>query len=181
MHTNICGNTCRQKCCAKGSGKEVKIQEFMYRDTTNVEPEMYDYTGNNWSHWNSNEKLKETFESCTGKTFDKSPQKTAILGTSHIIRKVLQCEAWSVSGGDHRWFKRSTRKKRPVTRDIHIYNNNNAHGQQYCYITLKCDPRIAGWRISYKRREKYTHIAARSPGLSHHIPSNEKKIRYFGR
>ena len=31
----------------------------MYRDTTNVEPEMYDYTSNNWSHWNSNEKLKE--------------------------------------------------------------------------------------------------------------------------
>jgi len=26
----------------KGSGKEVKIQEFVYRDTTNVEPEMYD-------------------------------------------------------------------------------------------------------------------------------------------
>ena len=29
----------------------------MYRDTTNVEPEMYDCTNNNWSHWNSNEKL----------------------------------------------------------------------------------------------------------------------------
>ena len=57
MHTDRCGNTCRQKCCAKGSGKEVKIQEFMYRDTTNVEPEMYDYTNNNWSHWNSDEKL----------------------------------------------------------------------------------------------------------------------------
>jgi len=42
-----CGNTCRQKCRAKGSGKEAKIQEFMYRDTMNVEPEMYDYTGNN--------------------------------------------------------------------------------------------------------------------------------------
>ena len=26
-------NTRRQKCCAKGSGKETKIQEFMYRDT----------------------------------------------------------------------------------------------------------------------------------------------------
>ena len=37
------GNTRRQKCCAKGSGKEVEIQKFMYRDTTNVEPEMYDY------------------------------------------------------------------------------------------------------------------------------------------
>ena len=32
MHTDRCGNTRRQKCCAKGSGKEVKIQEFMYRD-----------------------------------------------------------------------------------------------------------------------------------------------------
>ena len=29
----------------------------MYRDATNVEPEMYEYTSNNWSHWNSNEKL----------------------------------------------------------------------------------------------------------------------------
>ena len=31
----------------------------MYRDTRNVEPEMYDYTINTWSHWNSNKKLKE--------------------------------------------------------------------------------------------------------------------------
>jgi len=46
MHTDRCGNTYRQKC-AKGSGKEVKIQEFVYRDKTNVEPEMYDYTSNN--------------------------------------------------------------------------------------------------------------------------------------
>ena len=49
-----------------------------------------------------------------------SLQKTAIIGTSHIIRKVLQCESLSVGGGDHRWFKRSTRKKGPVTRDILI-------------------------------------------------------------
>ena len=37
--------------------KEVKIQEFMYRDTANVEPEMYDHTSNNCSQWDSNEKL----------------------------------------------------------------------------------------------------------------------------
>jgi len=61
MHADRCGNAHRQKCCAKGGGKEVKIQEFMYRDTTNVEPEMYDCTSNNWNHWNSNEKLKEKF------------------------------------------------------------------------------------------------------------------------
>ena len=41
------------------------VQEFRYRDTTNVEPEMNDYTSNNWSHWNSNEKLKEKFGSGT--------------------------------------------------------------------------------------------------------------------
>ena len=93
MCTDRCGNTRRQKCSAKGSGKEVEIQEFMYRDTTNVEPEMYDYTNNNWSHWNSNEKLKEKFGTVPGKHSIDSLQKTAILGTSHIIRKVLQCEA----------------------------------------------------------------------------------------
>jgi hypothetical protein len=27
----------------------------------NVEPEMYDYTSNNWSHWSSKEKLIEKF------------------------------------------------------------------------------------------------------------------------
>jgi hypothetical protein len=59
MHTDRCGNTGRQKCRAKGSGKEVKIQEFRYRDTTNVEPELYGYAGYNWSQRNSNEKLKE--------------------------------------------------------------------------------------------------------------------------
>ena len=40
MHTYRCGNTRRRKYCTKGSGKEVKIQEFRYRDKTNVEPEM---------------------------------------------------------------------------------------------------------------------------------------------
>jgi hypothetical protein len=40
----------------------------MYRDTTNVENEMYDYTNNNWSHWNSNENKKKKFVSCTRNT-----------------------------------------------------------------------------------------------------------------
>jgi len=47
----------------------------MYRDTTNVEPEMYDCASNNWSRWNSNEKLKEKFGNCTGKTFDRLTTK----------------------------------------------------------------------------------------------------------
>jgi len=89
MHIDRCGNTCRQNCCAKGSGKEVKIQEFMYRDTANVEPEMYDCTSNNWSHWNSNESLRQNLEAVPGRHSINSLQKTAILGTSYVI---LQCE-----------------------------------------------------------------------------------------
>jgi len=37
--------------------------------------------------------LKENLEAVPGKHSIDSLQKTAILGTSHIIRKVLQCEA----------------------------------------------------------------------------------------
>jgi len=59
----------------------------------NVEPEMYDYTSYDWSHWNSNEKLRKNLAAVPGKHSIDSLQKTAILGTSHIKRKVLQCEA----------------------------------------------------------------------------------------
>jgi hypothetical protein len=70
MHPDRCGKTLRQKCRAKGRGKELKIQKFRYRDTTNFEPETYDYTSYNWSHLNSNEKLKKS-GSYTRKTFDR--------------------------------------------------------------------------------------------------------------
>jgi len=40
-----------------------------------MESEMYDYTSNNWGHWNSNEKLTEEFGNCTRKTFDRFTTK----------------------------------------------------------------------------------------------------------
>jgi hypothetical protein len=47
-----------------------------------------------------------------------SLQKTAILGASHIIRKVLQSDTLSRGGEDHRWLKkRNGREKRLVTRN----------------------------------------------------------------
>ena len=95
MHTDICDNTRREKCLAKGSRREVKIQVFMYRDTTNVEPEIYDCTSNNWSHWSSNKRFKGKFGSHTRKkdsVLVESQQKTAVLGTAQRIREVLQSE-----------------------------------------------------------------------------------------
>jgi len=56
--------------------EEQKLKyKFVYRDATIVEPEMYDCTGNNWSHWNSNEKLKGKFGNCSRKTFDRFSTK----------------------------------------------------------------------------------------------------------
>ena len=47
-------------------------KEFMYRDKTNVDPEMYDFTSNICSYWNSNEKLMEKFGSCNRKHYKDS-------------------------------------------------------------------------------------------------------------
>jgi len=40
----------------------------MYRDTANVEQEMYDFTGKDWSQWESN---KRYIGSHTGRTFNR--------------------------------------------------------------------------------------------------------------
>jgi hypothetical protein len=53
---------------------------------------MYDYTGNNWSHRNSNRRLKKNLEAIPGKHSVESLHMTAVLAISHIIRKVLQFE-----------------------------------------------------------------------------------------
>jgi len=71
---------------------------------------MYDYIGDNWSHWNSNKKVKENVEAGPGRRSVDSLQGTVVLVTFHIIRKVVQSETGTLSGGDRRCFKRSTRK-----------------------------------------------------------------------
>jgi hypothetical protein len=70
MHTDRCGNTSGQKYHAKGRRKQTKMQGFLYRDTANVEREMYDYTGNNWSHRNINKRSKNS-GSHTRETFSR--------------------------------------------------------------------------------------------------------------
>ena len=77
----------------KGSGKEVKIQEFMYRDTTYVEPEMYVIPVIIGATGIVTRSLRKSLEVIPGKQSIDSLQKTAILGKSHIIRKGLECEA----------------------------------------------------------------------------------------
>ena len=76
----------------KEAGKKLKYWSFMYRDKTNVEHEIYDYIGENWSHRNSDKRFKENAGATPRIHSIDSLQETTVLGTSQKIRKVLQCE-----------------------------------------------------------------------------------------
>jgi hypothetical protein len=62
MLTNKCVSTGGQKCHAKGRRKEIKMEEFMCGDKTNVEHEMCDCTSNNWSHRSIKKGLQKNLE-----------------------------------------------------------------------------------------------------------------------
>ena len=78
----------------KEAEKKLKyMHEFVYRDTTNVEPEMYNCTSNKWNHWNSNEKFKEKFGNYTKKTFDRFTTKDSCTWNITHNTEGQQCEA----------------------------------------------------------------------------------------
>ena len=124
MCTGRFGNTSGQKCNAKGSRKENKFRRFTYRCTTNVEHEIYDRTGNKWSHRNSNKSLKERFGSHTGKTFKRFTTDGCARNMTHNTESTA---VWNLKS--ERGFavvcERNTMEKRPVTRDNSNNNNNN--------------------------------------------------------
>jgi len=92
MHTDRCVNIRRQKCCAKGSGKGVKYKSLgieiqrMWNLKYTIIPVIIGATGT------IKRSLRKNLEAIPEKHSIDSLQKTAILGTSHIIRKVLQCK-----------------------------------------------------------------------------------------
>ena len=55
--------------------KKLKYKSLCIEIQRIVEPEICYYTSNNWSHWNSNEKLKEKFGYYTKKTLDRFTTK----------------------------------------------------------------------------------------------------------
>ena len=96
----------------------------MYRDTTNVEPEMYDYTSNNWSHWNSNEKLKEKCGSCSTKTFRRFTTKDNY--SWNIKHNTGSTAVWNLK--PERWGSPLVQEKHQGEKAFekkNPYNNNN--------------------------------------------------------
>jgi hypothetical protein len=88
MSTDICGNTSRQKRHTKGSRKETKTLEIqrMWNMKYVYIPVVNGATGI------VTRGLRKNLEAIPGKHSIHLLQKTAILGTPHIIRKVLQSE-----------------------------------------------------------------------------------------
>jgi hypothetical protein len=81
--------------------------------------------------------LRKNLESLPGKHSIDSLQKTAVLGTSHIIRKVLQCETGNLSGGDRCWIeRRSAREKRSVTKHNNNSSSNNNNNNTIIKILI---------------------------------------------
>jgi len=64
----------------------------MYRDTTNVEQEMYDCKAIIGGLGIVTKGLKKNLKAIPKQHSIDTLQKTAVHGTSHIIRKVLQSE-----------------------------------------------------------------------------------------
>ena len=104
----------------------------MYREK-DIQHQTHDYTGNNWNHRNSKQRLKRNLEAVPGKHSIDSLQKTSILGTSHITRKVLQCETWSPSGGDRRWFKRKYQGEKACDK-----RQRNGNSVELIFINVTC-------------------------------------------
>jgi len=78
---------------------------------------MYDYTSNNWNHWNSNEKLKEKFGRYTRKTFDRfttndSYNWNVTHNTESIAVWSLKPERWGSLLVQEKYQEEKTRDKR---------------------------------------------------------------------
>ena len=93
MHIDRCGITADRNVVQKEAEKKLKYKRFcieikrMWNLKCTIVPVITGATGI------VTRSLKKNLETIAGKHSIDSLQKTAILGTSHIIRKVLQCEA----------------------------------------------------------------------------------------
>ena len=84
-------------------------------------------------------------EAIPGKHSTDSLQKTAILRTSHVIRKALQSETWSLSGGDHLWLKEKYQAEKTCAKrqqQQHNNNNNNNNNNNIKLTSTVCTRRV---------------------------------------
>jgi hypothetical protein len=72
-------------------GRNIKSIQHNNNNNNNKH-EMLCHTSNHWGHQNCKQKFTKISGNNTRTTLNRFPTKTAILGTSDIIRKALQAE-----------------------------------------------------------------------------------------
>ena len=162
----------------------MKIQEFMYRDKRNVEPEMYNYTSNNSSHWNSNEKLKEKFLCCTRKTFNRFTKKDSY--TWNITHNMESTALWSLRPEQwgSRWFKRSKKLKCTLVQALSFRTGRKDHsGSRGTALLFLNRGTRRGWGFSVTPRllftpEKIRYRFYRRLGGPHGLSGQVRKISH---
>ena len=92
-------------------------KKLKYMSLCTVIHEIYDYTANNWIHRNSNRSFKETFESHTGKTFNRFTKQDRCTwnithNTGNNAVRNLRTEQWGLAV-----VREKSEEKRLVTRD----------------------------------------------------------------
>jgi hypothetical protein len=116
-----------------------------------VEPEMYDCTSYNWSHWNSNEKLKEKFGSCTRKTFDRFTTKDSYTwNITHNMESTAVCtlkpERWGSPLVQEKYQQEKAFDKRYPYRIIIIFYWTRTEILKFwCSLHIKI--RSENWRL----------------------------------
>lgn len=88
----------------------------MYRDTTEWNMKCMILPVITGTTEKVTEELKKSLEVVIGKYLVESVQHRIILGTSHILWKVLLFLTGNLSHCDHSWFKRNTGEEGAVTR-----------------------------------------------------------------
>jgi hypothetical protein len=75
--------------------EKIKIYKCMHRNPVNVKHEIFCDTRSHRSHRNSNQRTEKIPGRSTRQAFHRfiAKKKTAILGTSHTLKKVLHSEA----------------------------------------------------------------------------------------
>jgi hypothetical protein len=123
--------TCILKDVAIPADRNVTRKETESRDTANVEHEMYDYTGNIWSHRKSNRRFKEQFGSQNRKTVNRFTTKDSC--TCNITHNTESIAVWNLT--PERWGSQLVQEqkyqgeeacdRRHTTTSTTITTNNN--------------------------------------------------------
>ena len=89
MYVNRCCNFGGRKCDLKRSRENSKMQRPHNRNTTHVECKNKGDSTNNRRDWDHFKAIKKYVSNIPGNHEVKELHKTAIMGTAHILQKVL--------------------------------------------------------------------------------------------